>query len=65
MLDSTLNDEGPIYLPIAAKVGAVGNRTQFISAYEVSIPAAIKNLETFMLRAFTNDLSNKNGGHFK
>ena len=54
-----------IYLPIAAKVGAVGNRTQFISAYEVSIPAAIKNLETFMLRAFTNDLSNKNGGHFK
>ena len=54
-----------IYLPIKAKVGAMGHRASFISAYEVSIPAAIKNLETFMLRAFANDLYNKNGGHFQ
>ena len=54
-----------IYLPIKAKVGHMGNRASFISAYEVAIPAAIKNLETFMLRAFANDLYNKNGGHFQ
>jgi transcriptional regulator with XRE-family HTH domain len=53
-----------MYLPTKAKVGAMGDRARFMSAYEVTIPAAIKNLESFMLRAFANDLLNKNGGHF-
>lgn len=54
-----------IYLPTKTKVGVIGHRAKFMSAYEVAIPAAIKNLETFMLRAFANDLLNKNGGHFQ
>lgn len=54
-----------IYLPTTTKVGVMAHRARFISAYEVAIPAAIKNLETFMLRAFANNLLNKNGGHFQ
>lgn len=53
-----------IYLPTKSKAGSMGERARFLSAYEVTISAAIKNLESFMLRAFANDLLNKNGGHF-
>jgi len=54
-----------IYVPTKAKASQMGQIARFLSAYEVTIPAAIKNLESFMLRAFANDLLNKNGGHFK
>jgi transcriptional regulator with XRE-family HTH domain len=54
-----------IYVPTKAMASQMGQITRFLSAYEVTIPAAIKNLESFMLRAFANDLLNKNGGNFK
>lgn len=54
-----------IFVPTKAKASEMGQLARFLSAYEVTIPAAIKNLESFMLRAFANDLLNKNGGHFK
>ncbi len=54
-----------IFVPTKAKASQMGQMARFLSAYEVTIPAAIKNLESFMLRAFANDLLNKNGGHFK
>lgn len=54
-----------IFVPTKAKASQMGQLARFLSAYEVTIPAAIKNLESFMLRAFANDLLNKNGGHFK
>ena len=54
-----------IFVPTKAQASQIGQLAHFLSAYEVAIPAAIKNLESFMLRAFANDLLNKNGGHFK
>lgn len=54
-----------IYVPTKAQASEMGQLARYLSAYEVTIPAAIKNLESFMLRAFANDLLNKNGGHFK
>ena len=42
-----------------------GDIARFLSAYEVTVPAAIANVETFMLRAFANDLMNRNSGKFK
>ncbi|MBK9441385.1 MAG: helix-turn-helix domain-containing protein [Comamonadaceae bacterium] len=54
-----------IFVPTKAKASQMGQLARFLSAYEVTIPAAIKNLESFMIRAFANDLLNKNGGHFK
>ncbi|WP_172202807.1 helix-turn-helix domain-containing protein [Niveibacterium sp. COAC-50] len=54
-----------IFVPTKAQASQMGQLARFLSAYEVTIPAAIKNIESFMLRAFANDLLNKNGGHFK
>ena len=55
----------PLRLPkkvISAKVGTI---SKYMSAYQVSISSATKNIESFMLRAFANSLYNKNSGHFK
>jgi transcriptional regulator with XRE-family HTH domain len=54
----------PMFLPIKKYVGQMGDRARYLSAYEVTITAAIKNMESFLLRAFANDLLNKNGGAF-
>ncbi|MNV96997.1 hypothetical protein D3C71_1920660 [compost metagenome] len=53
-----------VFLPRKKYVGQMGDRARYMSAYEVTITAAIKNLESFLLRAFANDLLNKNGGAF-
>jgi transcriptional regulator with XRE-family HTH domain len=55
----------PVYAPVKGKELQMGAMAQYISAYAVSIPAAIKNVESFMLRAFANELRNRNGGNFK
>ncbi len=54
----------PSYGPTKGKPSLQGEVARYLSAYEVSVPKAIKNLESFMLRAFANDLTNKNGGNF-
>ncbi len=53
------------YAPTKMAHAVMGEMACYLSAYKVTIPAAIKNLESFMLRSFANDLMNKNGGHFK
>ena len=53
------------YVPIKTTKPQMGQVARYLSAYEVANVAAIKNLESFMLRAFANDLRNKNGGKFK
>ena len=55
----------PFYNPGKKAHKEQGEITRFLSAYEVVVPAAIKNMESFMLRAFANDLMNRNGGKFK
>jgi DNA-binding XRE family transcriptional regulator len=55
----------PVFQPVKGYHLQMGAMARFISAYEVTIPAAVKNLESFMLRAFSNDLRNRNGGNFK
>ena len=53
------------YIPIKTIKPQMGAVARYLSAYEVTNVAAVKNLESFMLRAFANDLRNKNGGKFK
>ena len=53
------------YVPIKATKPQMGQVAHYLSAYQVSNVAAVKNIESFMLRAFANDLRNKNGGKFK
>lgn len=53
------------YVPIKTTKPQMGQVARYLSAYEVTNVAAVKNLESFMLRAFANDLRNKNGGKFK
>jgi transcriptional regulator with XRE-family HTH domain len=53
------------YVPIKTTRPQMGQVARYLSAYEVTNVAAVKNLESFMLRAFANDLRNKNGGTFK
>lgn len=53
------------YIPIKTTKPQMGQVARYLSAYEVTNVAAVKNLESFMLRAFANDLRNKNGGKFK
>jgi transcriptional regulator with XRE-family HTH domain len=55
----------PMYIPVKGRVLQMGAMARYLSAYEVSIPAAVKNVESFMLRAFANELRNRNGGNFK
>ncbi len=55
----------PFYAPEKGPSREQGDIARFLSAYEVTVPAAIANIETFMLRAFANDLMNRNGGNFK
>jgi hypothetical protein len=52
-------------VPIKTTRPQMGQVARYLSAYEVTNVAAVKNLESFMLRAFANDLRNKNGGTFK
>lgn len=54
-----------LFVTPKAKISQMGQMARFLSAYEVTTPAAIKNIESFMLRAFANDLLNKNGGNFQ
>lgn len=54
----------PIYVPAKPRYGEVAERACFVSYYQVAITSAVKNIESFMLRAFTNDLQNRNSGHF-
>lgn len=54
----------PIYKPAKAHREPMGSMARYLSAYEISIAVAVKNIETFMLRAFPNDLRNVNGGNF-
>ena len=53
------------YLPTKKTTPQMGQVARYFSAYEVTNVAAVKNLESFMLRAFANDLRNVNGGKFK
>lgn len=53
------------YVPTKTTKPQMGQVARYISAYEVTNVAAVKNLESFMLRAFANNLRNKNGGKFK
>ncbi len=55
----------PLRLPRKLKNAEVGTIARYMSAYLVSVSAATKNIETFMLRAFANSLYNKNSGTFK
>jgi hypothetical protein len=55
----------PFYGPTKMANPFMGNHTRFISAYEVTVMKAIKNLESFLLRSFANDIMNKNSGNFK
>ena len=55
----------PFYGPEKGPSRKQGDIARFLSAYEVTVPAAIGNVETFMLRAFANDLMNRNSGKFK
>jgi transcriptional regulator with XRE-family HTH domain len=55
----------PFYTPDKGASRKLGDIARFLSAYEVTVPAAIANVETFMLRAFANDLMNRNSGKFR
>lgn len=55
----------PFYGPEKGPSRRQGDIARFLSAYEVTVTAAIGNVETFMLRAFANDLMNRNSGKFK
>ena len=54
----------PFYKPNKSAHPFMGDMAKYLSAYEVTVPAAIKNIESFMLRSFANDLMNKNSGNF-
>ena len=53
------------YAPTKKTHAFMGEMAQYVSAYKVTIPSAIKNLKSFMLRSFANNLMNQNGGNFK
>jgi len=55
----------PLLAPTRSKPPHIGELARYISVYEVSVPAALKNLEAFMLRAFSNNLLNEAAGNFK
>ena len=55
----------PFYGPTKQPNPRMGDIANYISAYEVTVPKAIKNLESFLLRSFANDIMNKNSGNFK
>ena len=55
----------PFYGPTRMANPVVGTLARFVSAYEVIVPNAIRNLESFLLRSFANDIMNKNSGNFK
>ena len=55
----------PFYNPNKNAHPFMGDMAKFLSAYEVTVQAAIKNIESFMLRSFANDLMNKNSGNIK
>ena len=55
----------PVYKPVKGHMQHMGAMARYLSAYEVSLAAAVKNVESFMLRAFPNELRNRNGGNFK
>jgi transcriptional regulator with XRE-family HTH domain len=55
----------PLLAPNRSKPPYIGELARYVSVYEVSVPAAIKNLEAFLLRAFSNNLLNEEAGNFK
>lgn len=54
-----------VYKPVKSSKPQIGEVVRFLSAFEVANLAAIRNIEAFMLRAFPNDIRNKNRGEFK
>ncbi|WP_281648581.1 helix-turn-helix transcriptional regulator [Parendozoicomonas sp. Alg238-R29] len=54
----------PVYNPKKSHEPLVAEQALFISAYSIAEVEAIKNIESFMLRAFANDLNNKYSGDF-
>ena len=55
----------PFFSPNRNKPPHIGELASYISVYEVSVLAALDNIEAFMLRAFGNNLLNEDAGNFK
>jgi transcriptional regulator with XRE-family HTH domain len=55
----------PLRLPRKINGAEVGAVARYMSAYHVSVSAATKNIESFLLRAFANSIYNKNSGEFQ
>ena len=55
----------PVRLPNKQVGATVGTVARYMSAFEVSVSAATKNIESFLLRAFANSIYNINSGAFK
>lgn len=54
-----------VRLPKKLKDSQVGAIACFMSAYQINVSEATKNIESFLLRAFANGLYNKNSGEFQ
>lgn len=55
----------PLFAIAKPKTRQIGEMVCYLSAYEVSIKAAVKTVETFALRAFGNQLLNERGEGIK